>query len=223
MHVELTTGKDSFKARTNNARRNVSVQTWTRVDDDGQGRQIVPLFVAYQTKLRGFRNTKLVNTIPATSNFSAGLAGEWYVNRHEVLPGTEIMLEYRHREAVGFGDQTEYMLLIAEDAAPLVQLRLDLPPHDMSAVPHIFFEGRFIVVREDSELSGPARLAWKDWIGIGDDYDLADMLDANMGDEAFFSTIELEAALKKTTRTEVKSEGGKRRIKIKRTRQIKTR
>ena len=224
MYVDLTTGNDSFKARTNSSRRNVTVQTWTRVEPANDGRVIVPMFQAYQQKYRGFRSTKLVHTIPATENFGAGIAGTWYLNRSEVMPGTEIMIEYRHREATGFGEETEHLLLIADENAPLYRIRLDLPPHEMSAVPCIFFEGRFIVVNSDGQLDKKAVAAWQDWIGIAgaEDFDLSDVLDSNMGDDRYFVLHELEGAIKSSIKTTVTASNGERRVKIRRARKIKT-
>src|SRR6056297_1333426 len=104
MFIELTTGKDSFRQQGHSQRRNTSVSSFVRVENDGEGRQIVPMFAAYQKKLRGFRDTSLMATIPAALSYEPNVAGQWFRNRHEVLPGTEILLENRRRETEGFGE-----------------------------------------------------------------------------------------------------------------------
>lgn len=225
MYVELTTGKDSFRAQGQSKKRNVNVNTLVRVNDDGEGRQIVPVFAAFQKKLKSFRETSMINTIPATQNHGPEVAGSWYVNRHELKPGTEIMIEYKHRDPnQTFSESTEYLLLRANEQAPLYRCRLELPYHHLSAVPFIFFIGRFEIIKDDEEqLENDAINAWADWLGLDtEEFQVSDVLDPNM-ELPLFVFEELEPAPK--TRNKVRKEivGGTTVARIKRTRKIKTR
>lgn len=222
MWIEITTGKDSFRAQGASSKRNVSVTSFVRVEDDGQGRNVIPLFSAYQRKLKGFRETALTSTIPATANFAHNMAGQWFVNRHEVLPGTEILIEHRRRETTGFGERIEHLLIIADPHAPLWQTTLDLPPHELSAVPCVHMTGRYHIVESDTELSPEAVKVWKDHFALDSDYHVSDILDPNQEDRFFYHT-KLEDAERTTEKVEVSMVGGKRRVKIKRSRRIKTR
>jgi hypothetical protein len=223
MFIELTTGKDSFRAQGGSAMRNTSVSTFVRVDDDGEGRKVVPLFSAYQKKLRGFRDTSLVATMPATSSYDPALSGTWYRNRHEVLPGTEILIEHRRRTGQGFSERIEYLMLVADEDAPLYRIRLDLPHHHLSAVPCIFFEGRFTIVETDDQLPEHAPQIWRDYLGLEPEFDVADLLDPNQ-EEKFYVALVLEAAIKRMKKsTVIEDSDGKKRIKIRRTRKINLR
>ena len=222
MYVELTTGKDSFRPQGASRKRNVAVTSFVRVDDNGEGKKIIPVFEAYRKKLRGFREQNLVSQIPATAAHGPNVGGAWYVNRHEVAPNTEILLEYKHRDANSvFGEDTEYLLLVADSTAPLYQIRLDLPPHHLSAVPCLFFVGRFDVVSSDDMLGDVA--AWKDYFDLSEtEFDVSDILDPN-APEPFFELIQLEAAAKGKTKTKtVVTTDGKKRVKIQRGRRIRT-
>ena len=64
MYLEASTGKDSFRAQGASQKRNVQVNTWVRVENNGEGKKIVPIFEAFQKKLKFFRETSLVQTIP---------------------------------------------------------------------------------------------------------------------------------------------------------------
>jgi hypothetical protein len=223
MYIEATTGKDSFRKHGASQRRNTSVETFVRVRDDGEGRQIVPMFAAYQKKLEGFRDSQLTATLPATANYEPNIAGQWFRQRYEVLPGTEILIVHRRAETTGFSERTEYLLLIADDTAPLWRIRLDLPHHHLSAVPCVFFEGRFTIVSEDQQLPEHAPQIWRDYMGLEAEYDVADLLDPNQ-DEKFFVAMQLEGALKSNKRaTIVEDAEGNKRVKIRRVRRIKTR
>lgn len=225
IHVELTTGRDSFRAQGSSSKRNVAVTAFVRVNDDGEGRSIIPLFAAYQKRIKGFREKSLLSAIPATANFAPNAAGEWFKNRYEVQRGTEILIEYRSRQTKGFGEDIEYMLIQMDDDAPLWQLRLDLPYHHISSVPSVFFEGRFELVSEDKQLPDHAVEAWKDYLGLGDEFDLADVLDTNAEEgENVFLKLQLEARVAKQRKTTmVEDAKGGKRVKIRRTRNIKTR
>lgn len=225
MYVELTTGKDSFRAQGGSARRNVQVNTHVRVKDDGEGRKVVPVFAAYQKKLRGFKETSMFQTIPATAAHGPEVAGSWYVNRHEMLPGTEILIEYKHRDPhEQFSDATEYMLLLADNDAPLWRMRLELPRHHLSNVPFVFFQGRFEIIKSDDMLSAASLEVWHDYFALDDDLCVQDVLDPNNPDHKFFVSEELEARVRSRKKVErVETSDGKGRIKVKRTRAIKTR
>lgn len=225
MFVEFTTGNDSFRAQSGSQRRNVQVNTLVRVPDDGEGNTVIPLFAAFQKKLKHFRETKLVQTIPATANHGPEVAGQWYNNRHELRPGTEIMVEYKHRNpAATFSDETEHLLLRINDTAPLYRCRLRLPHHHLSAVPYIFFVGRFEIIKEDGQLSEDALDIWCDWLGLDrNDFDLADILDPNM-EEPYFAFEELEPAPKLRNKvTKKQTKNGRGALQIRRTRKIRTR
>ena len=186
------------------------------------------MFAAYQKKLPGFGKTSLIQTIPATSRFSENDAGQWFVNRSEVIAGTEILIEYRHRAgAGGFGDNIEYLLLVAEDNAPLWRLRLDLPPHVLSAVPEVFFEGRFLLVTEDKQLPKGATNAWMKFLGIDLEpgMQFADFLDPSLLDEdkVFHYTMLEDAPIVRNSVEVIETSDGKTRMRIKRGRRIKVR
>lgn len=220
MFIELWTGKDSFRAQLGSPRRNVGIQAFVRVGDE-----IMPMFVPYDKKLKGFKERHIVNTVPATDRFTSNEAGVWFVNRYEVLPGTEILLEYRHKTGSGgFSEETEYLLLLCDEYAPLWRLALELPHHNLSSVPYVFGEGRFHIVNSDDQLTEEAVEVWKHKLGLGGGYHVSDVLDPNMGEEAFWEAHELEAAPKVTKKAEVvRDTGGKTRIRIKRSRNIRVR
>lgn len=226
MWVQYTTGKDSFRSVGVSPKRNVSVQLYTRTEQVPD-QPILPLFAAFQKKLKGFGKTSLVQTIPATSRFSENDAGQWFVSRSEVAPGTEILIEYRHRSTRGFGENIEYLLAIADPHSPLWRLRLDLPMHSLSAVPEVFFEGRFLLVTEDKQLPKGSAKTWMKFLGIDLEpgTQFADYLDPSMPDEdkAFFY-MELEAAPVVQKAIEVvETSEGKTRLRFKRGRKIKVR
>lgn len=203
-------------------RRNVSVATFVRVDDDGSGRKVIPLFAAYQRKLTEFRETSLISTIPATSNFDPNMAGQWFVNRHEVMPGTEILIEHRRRETRGFGERVEHLLIKADDYAPLWRTTVDLPRHELSAVTCVHMTGRYIIVDSDEQLDKEAIAVWKDYFALEEDFHVSDILDPNQDEQLFYHT-EMEKAERRTDKVEVSTVGGRRRVKIRRSRKIKTR
>lgn len=227
MWCQLSTGRDSFRAQNNPPapKRNVSVSTYVRVKDDGEGNQVIPLFAAYQKRLKGFAKTSVVSVIPATTAFAGNDVGQWFVNRHEILPGTEILIEYRHRGSVGFRENIDYLLLIADPNAPLWQLRIDLPNHPLSNVPAVFFEGRFELLTADNQLDKASVAAWRKFLGAEGDYQLADYMDASMEPEdRVFAYIELEGAVQAKAKVEVReSEDGKTSMRIRRLRKIKVR
>ncbi len=226
MWCQLSTGRDSFRAQESSPRRNVSVSTFTRVPDDGEGQQIIPLFAAHQKKLRGFGQSNVVSIIPATDKFAENDAGQWFINRHELLPGTEVLIEYRWKKPTGgFAENIEWLLLVVDQNAPLWQLRIDLPRHFLSNVPAVFFEGRFEIIRTDDQLDAKALAAWRKHIHADDDYNLCDYLDPNMdGEDQQFRYMELEPRIAVTSKMEIKEgEDGKTRLRIKRHRKIKIR
>lgn len=225
MWIQLSTGRDSFRAQNSSPKRNVSVSTYTRVADDGEGNQILPLFAAFQKKLKGFGKSNVVSVIPATDKFANNDVGQWFVNRHEVVPGTEILIEYRHRGSTGFRENIDYLLLIAEPQAPLWQLRIDLPNHFLSNVPAVFFEGRFELVKDDSQLDKKAVAAWRKHLGGDASLQVSDYMDPCMEPEdQVFRYIQLEAEVAVKQRVEIKENAdGKTRLRIKRGRRIKIR
>lgn len=182
------------------------------------------MFAAYQNKLKGFRESQLIQTIPATSKFQVNnTAGEWFVNRHEVLAGTEILLEYRKRNPRGgFAEDTAHLLLVMSEEAPLWRLRLDLPVHHNSAVPCIFYEGRFEIVNSDKLLPAASIAVWRDYFALDKEFEISDILDPNQ--DSLFVAQQLEGRVKgikaKTTIETTKS--GQKRVRIRRTRRIKT-
>lgn len=195
-----------------------------RVKDDGEGKQVIPLFAAYQRKLKGFKDTSLIATIPATAAHGPNIGGGWFQNRHEVMPGTEIMLEYRRRDSTpgSFGETVEYTMLIADPHAPLYQMRLQLPHHHLSAVPYVFCTGRFDLLKSDKQLPKHSPQVWKDFLNLDADFDVSDLMDPNQ-EEQFWSYDELEGRVKSTERMErIETSDGTNRIKIRRSRRIKT-
>lgn len=182
------------------------------------------MFAAYQKKLPGFRETQLLAVIPATTKFTANVAGSWYRSRHEVQEGTEVLIEYRRRDASGgFGESVEYLMFIASSTAPLYQLRIDLPEHHNAAVPNLHFEGRFDIVNEDKMLSPIAVTQWKDFFGLDNDFNVSDVLDPNQ-EERIWKEIMLEGRVRTaTSKTLIETtDTGKRRVRIRRTRNIRT-
>lgn len=225
IYLEITTGKDSFRAQGASSRRNVQVTSYVRVKDDGEGKQIIPLFAAYQRKLKGFKDHSLIQTIPATAAHGPNIGGVWFTNRQEVLPGTEILLEYRRRDSTpgSFGEEVEYNMLIADPNAPLYQMRLELPHHHLSAVPYIFTIGRFDVLKSDDQLPEHSPPIWKDFLNLDEEFEVAHLMDP-LQEKHFWTYDELEARIKQTERLErVEQSDGKKRIKIRRSRRIKTR
>lgn len=222
MHLDITTGKDSFRATHGSPRRSVAVQAFVRVKDDWEGNTVIPLFAAYQKKLPGFRDNSLLASIPATTKFQANIAGNWYNTRYEVRTGTEILLEYRSRKTSGFAEEVEYALLQADEVAPLWQLRLDLPAHEHSAVPYVFFEGRFTVVSDDDALSPQAIQVWRDFFDLEDDIHVSDMMDINHMDAQVWRYILMErGAVKAKPRVIAeKTAKGKTRYRVRRGRNI---
>lgn len=225
MYLELTTGKDSFRAQGASPRRNVSLASFVRVADDGEGNKIIPLFVAYQRKLKYFKETSIVQSIPATSAHGPAIGGSWMVNRHEVQPGTEILLEYRQRDSTpgSFGERIEYLMIVANPDGALYSSSLHLPYHHLSAVPYIFFTGRFDVIDKDEQLPSAAIPIWKDFLNLDGDLHVSDLLDPNQ-DEKFWAFETLEPAVRRTKKVEktVDSKGNER-IRIKRVRNIRVR
>lgn len=225
MWVELQTGKDSFRAQQSSPRRNVAVQAFTRVENDGEGRQILPLWQAFTKRLKGFGKQNLMGRIAATEHFAHNDAGQWFKTRFEVAPRTEILLEYRHRGTSGFAESIEYLLLVADPKAPLWQIRIDLPDHYLSAVPAVFFEGRFEIVDDDALLPTKAIEAWRKPFGFDKGYPLCFYTDAcQPAEDKYFRLIELEARVKATSTVEVKEDAdGKKHTRIRRVRNIKVR
>lgn len=228
MYIELTTGNDSFRKQGSSQRRNVSVASWVRVDNSMGGRTIIPVFEAFRKKLKYFRETHLIQQIPATAHHGPGIAGSWYVNRHEFAPGTEILIEYRHRVSTpgSFEEAHEYFMLVADETAPLYQVNLDLPFHHLSAVPNVQFRGRFEIVKELKHLNPDGIPEWLGHFDIDDDDPdlLPYYLDPQQEDgEKFFSCMELESRSVAKTKVTTKIVGGKKRIKIRRRRAIRTR
>jgi hypothetical protein len=141
------------------------------------------------------------------------------------LPGTEILLEYRRRDNTpgSFGEEVEYNMLIADPNAPLYQMRLELPPHHLSAVPYIFVIGRFDVLKSDSQLPAHSPPVWKDFLNLDEEFEVAHLMDP-LQEQQFWTYDELEGRIKQTERMErVEQKDGKNRIKIRRSRRIKTR
>lgn len=195
-----------------------------RVKDDGEGNNVVPLFVAYSKRLPNFKRTDVIQGIPATDRFGTDDAGRWFVNRHEVLPGTEILIVYSHRttEIGSFGQNEEYLLLLCDQSAPLYRIRLDLPPHELSSVPCVFFEGRFKIISDpENELSAESVKAWTNHLKL--DGPLQDVLDPfYLPEDQAFVYMQLEKANKESGQVDVKvSVDGKKRVKINRTRKIR--
>lgn len=225
MHVQLTTGHDSFRAQNISQTRNVTVTTFVRVKDDGEGNQVAPMWLAYQKRLPNFKRSDVIQTFPATDRFGHNDAGQWFLNRYEVLPGTEILIKYEHRNQKGvFASQTEYLLLIADQTAPLWRIRLDLPYHELSAVPTVFFDGRFILVNDpEKQLSKEAIKVWTKFLGL--DSPLQDVLDPfYLPEDQAFVYMQLEKAVKQGGAVDVKVEvDGKKRVRINRARKIKIR
>lgn len=150
------------------------------------------------------------------------MGGAWYTNRHEVAPNTEILLEYKHREAnSAFGEDTEYLLLIVDPNAPLYRIMLELPFHHLSAVPTIFFEGRFEIIKTDDMLSLPE--VWHDYFDLDPkEYNVSDILDPN-AESPYFLTQVLEGRNRAQAKAKtVVTSDGKERVKIRRGRRIKT-
>lgn len=231
MWVQFTTGGDSFRAQGNSSRRNVSVQTFVRLQEKNKdGRLIVPLFAAYKDKERGFVKSDLIQTIPATSSFAENDAGIWFVNRHELLPGTEVLIEYRYRTSRGFSESVDHLLLVVDSNAPLYRLHIDLPIHHLSAVPVVYFEGRFELVKNDKQLSKAAVKAWQDFLGVELEDDkrdpimLSDYMDPSQAlEDQSWVYVELEKGSKPTVKIETENEDGKSRVKIRRVRKVKIR
>ena len=224
MFIQLTTGHDNFRAQGSSPKRNVSLRAYTYVENDGEGPAIVPLFAAYQKKHKGFGQSHIVSAIPATDKFATNDCGQWFVSRYEVLPRTEILLEYRHRGVGAFAENVEYLMLVADPSATLWQLRTDLPPHALSSVPNIFQEGRFALLEagDISLLSKKSVPLWRKYLGLTEDNLISYVMDNNLPrEDQFFRYIPLEAAVVPTERLEVTTTSkGDTKLRIKRGRRI---
>lgn len=193
------------------------------------GEGVIPLFTAFQKKLPGYKESRIIMTMPATEKFAINDAGQWFKNRYEVAPATELLLEYHHRDPRGgFGTETEYLLLRTNPDAALLHIRLELDFHRLSAVPFVFFEGRFDVITDSAMLANPA--AWAKHMGLEVHTGIgpADITDPCLtvgDDEPFFKITELEAAQVQASAGEVVIDSkGKRKLRrIKRGRRIVTR
>ena len=219
MHVDLTTGQDSFRSSGTNNVRNVSVRLFTATEDG-----IQPLFIAMQKKLKGFKDSKTILSIPASDRFAINdNTGVWYKTRYEVAPATEILVQYTHKAPTGgFSQETEYLLLRPSPEASLNLIRLELPVHPLSSVPYVFFEGRMDAI-SDAKDSGCIGL-WNEFVGMPAGNDLTDIVDNNMAEDRFFTIVEIEAATTKPNVAQIVSTGGKKKIsRIKRSRLINTR
>jgi len=226
MLLELFTGKDSFRAQQGSGRRNVSVQLYTRVPDDGEGRQIIPLFQAHQKQIKGYGKQSLIAKIPATAQFAHNDAGQWFRTRYEVAPLTEVLIEYSWRNmGGGFKDNREYMLIKADPNAPLYQVRIDLPIHFLAAVTAAHFEGRFEIITDDEELRPAAIDAWRKYLQVDDEYPLSFYMDSVQPvEDRHFRIITLEQRMQaKAKVTMVEDSTGKSRPVVTRTRRIKVR
>jgi hypothetical protein len=219
MHVDLTTGQDSFRASGTNNVRNVSVRLFTATEEG-----IQPLFVAMLKKLKGFKDSKTILSIPASDKFAVNdNTGVWYKTRYEIAPATEILVQYTHKAPTGgFSQSTEYLLLRVSPEAALNLIRLELPAHPLSSVPYVFFEGRMDPLSSAKE-SGHIKL-WNEFVGMPVGNDLTDIVDGNMLEDRFFTVTEIEAASNKPNVAQIVSSGGKKKIsRIKRSRRINTR
>lgn len=225
MWVEIMTGRDSFRAQQSSQKRNVSVQAFARVENDGEGRQIIPLYQCFTKKLKGFGKQALIARLAATEHFAQNDAGEWFKTRFEVAPLTELLIEYRHRATSGFKENIDHLLLIADENAPLYQIRIDLPHHYLSSVPHVFIEGRFDIVSDDSMMQPKAIAAWRKHFGVDDEYPLCFYTDpCQPQEDQQFRLIELEPRIVVRSRVEVtKTDDGQKRVHIRRMRNIKVR
>lgn len=223
MWIELFNGRDSFRAQESSLRRNVSVQLYTRVEDNGEGRKIVPLFQAFTSRLKGYGKNHLISRLAATEHFAQNDCGEWYKTRYEVAPGTEILIEYRHRSSKALFDEVEYCLIAVDENAPLYQMRIDLPYHFLASVHSVFFEGRFHIINKDKQLTPAAIRAWKQFLHL--DGELSLVMDACQPPEnRHFITMQLESGSVAKSSVEVtETEDGGQRVRIKRIRNIKVR
>lgn len=220
MHIELTSGQDSFRAQGASPRRNVQVRLFTATNEG-----VMPLFAAFQKKIKGYKESRVVMNIPATERFAVNDAGAWFRNRYEIASQTEILIEYHHRPPQEtFGEETEYLLIKTDAAAPLHYIRLALDPHPLSAVPYVFFEGRFHICTEPDQVSFADE--WKRHIGLEKDFDPTLIVDPNVAEpgEAFFDIKVLEAGVTQAAAPQIVTKDGKRKLaRIKRARRIKTR
>lgn len=229
MIIEITTGNDSLRSTSVEGRRNCSVRAFTHIHGGTSLDPIMPLFVAYKLKLKYFETSSVVRALPPTTLFAESSAGRWLTTRNEVKQGTEILMEVTRRDAHGaFSESTAYMLLIASDSAPLIHLTVALPPHPLSAVPSVPWEGRFIVVDDDKLLPPDSLAIWRDahfGLSDSDGGQLSDIFDIMQPvDERVISIQELERApVKHTKIREGATLRGKTRVIISRPRRVKTR
>jgi hypothetical protein len=227
MFVEITTGKDSFRRTPDGIHpaRNARILSFVRVD-----KKVIPLFVAYKDKLKGFKETKIVESIPATTMFSEFTPGTWFRNRCEVLSGTEILIDYNRRDSNRtFGTRSSHLLLVVDPEAPLYSIRLPLPTHPYSSVPNVFFEGRFRVIDQTATdtLSDVANDVWLKYLGVDtsdeDGLWVGDVLDPSEDDPAFIFNILEKASRSGNSKAAVVMDNrtGKSRVKIRRTRKVR--
>jgi len=91
-------------------------------------------------------------------------------------------------------------------------------------VPYIFFQGRFEIISKDSQLPKGAPAIWADKLGLDmSEYNLSDILDPTQ-ENPYFHAQELERRVKSLTKAVVdETPTGQARVRIRRTRRIKTR
>lgn len=176
MYVQLSHGKDSLRRQGQSLRRNCEVKLWTLVNSE-KGYEVIPMYVAFQRKIAGYGDTSIVRDMPATELFSATDAGKWWESRYEVAPMTEILIEYDHYDQSGVVPDYEYLLMIVDPNAPLWRISVDLPPHHLSAVPTVHFEGRFHLVTDADQLPATHMKAWHKHLQLDSDMALHDVLD----------------------------------------------
>ncbi|UUV44432.1 hypothetical protein RCMENCHIE_63 [Rhodobacter phage RcMenchie] len=220
MFIEITTGSDSFRASKNGLcpARNCKVLAFTRYKD-----RIMPLFAAVKDKVPGYASQKIVENIPGSQMFAAhGMGGNWYRNRFELMPGTEILVEYMHKVPGGaFQSSTERMFLICDASAPLFNIRLDLPPHELSSVPNVFFEGRFVIPNEKQHkvITKEAHALWCAHVGLDEPGAcITDIVDTNEQHPHFhYDQLDgplTNVAAKVETTLETVGENGSRRSRV---------
>lgn len=192
----------------------------------------INLYNAVKKKRTGFGERHITSNIPATEIFGNDntMAGQWWEQRVDVAPGTLLLLEYRWRNTMEITPNTDYLMLKADDTAPLMRIVLDLPPHPLSVVGAIENEGRFYLVDDDEQIPMAQRAAWRTYVGLrGSEmarYTFSDLMDVNAPEEdQKFRYIRLDRGQAKTGAVVRKATGKgiTRRAKIVRGRKLNLR
>lgn len=233
MHVDLTSGKDNFRAQLGSPKRHVEVQLYVCPRDR---KKLEYIYYSYSEKHDGLGTRQLLSTVQATSRLTPS-PGTWYTTRYEMASGTLVVIELKIQDPVAvFGVETYYAVLIADENGALLNIAAPLPHHELADFHNALFSGRFHLIHSEYELgkklSAGQREAIRKFFDVKNafvdtdpDADEYTDLEQIICEEAFslgfnYKELEAEKTAAKPAVT-VKKQGGKRTVEIRRTRKLK--